>query len=49
MEQLIIVLSQKEKETIFGGSQKWVFVNGEWIIIKTVDSTTSINLALTDQ
>lgn len=35
MKQLIRELNQQEKETVYGGSRKWVFINGEWIIVKT--------------
>lgn len=48
MEQLTKELTQEEKTTIYGGAYKWVFVNGEWIIVRTLDSSASINLPITE-
>lgn len=49
MKQLIKELTQDEKVTIYGGAYKWVFSNGEWIMIKTSVSSANINLAITEQ
>ncbi|WP_294605280.1 hypothetical protein [uncultured Bacteroides sp.] len=48
MKQLTKELTQEEKMTIYGGAYKWVLVNGEWIIVRTLDSSASINLPITE-
>lgn len=49
MKQLIEELTQEEKVAIYGGAYKWVFSNGEWIMVKTSVSSANINFPITEQ